>query len=231
MFKRIVLWDLSKPVRKRHSKLCGPYYFEPGKPVCGVHPGIGGYLCRRFGTYELREGSNTRLRIEFARDILKGTRQADTIGYYTDESQSETMKPVIARLPRSRGFLAGWTLGENMSTSFDGHIWDDIESAAYGAYSEAEQAAEREREYQARWFAAQECFDKRTEITTIRRDALDLAAFARLHGKAWIRLSLLPEDAKRVIAKELTKARAQIAALRDEIAELTAAHDLDSFEY
>lgn len=53
---------------------------------------------------------------------------------------------IIARLPHGRGYLAGFTMGEGMAASLDGHIWTDIEDAARAAYDEAESAADREAE-------------------------------------------------------------------------------------
>lgn len=69
-------------------------------------------------------------------------------GWYTDEDgDSEKMRGIVVRLPHGK-FLAGWSMGEGMSSSVEGDIYNDETEAAYAADSIAENAAEREREYQ-----------------------------------------------------------------------------------
>lgn len=139
---RIVLRDYSKPIKARHRS-CGHYYFDPQPNAVGRH-GVGGYLKNG----ELSEGSTARLRVYPANDFLRYSRLSNISGYYYDDDYSETMQPIVARLPQSRGFLAGWTMGEGMATQLGGYIYADIEGAARAAHGEAEQAAESEREYQ-----------------------------------------------------------------------------------
>jgi len=68
-----------------------------------------------------------------------------------DDECFETMEPVIAILPAGRGYLAGWTMGQGMSTRFDAsYIYRSAREAANGAHSYAEAWAETEREYQRR---------------------------------------------------------------------------------
>lgn len=59
----------------------------------------------------------------------------------------DTIRPIVAILPHNR-FLAGWSLGEGMASAVEGEIYYTPEDAAHAADSMAEQAAEREREYQ-----------------------------------------------------------------------------------
>lgn len=137
-------WDYSKPIKERHAGSCGPYYFKRGKlrdkgDKC---EGFAGYLSA--SGHEVSEGAVCRLRVRLARDIANFRHK----GWYTDDSCAQTMEGVVALLPSGRGFLAGWTMGTGMITSFAGYIYDDIEDAAQAADQEAQSAAEKEREYQ-----------------------------------------------------------------------------------
>lgn len=136
--------DLSLPREKR-----GGYFWTVGAPF-GSHRdaprGISGYLSGG----ELREGSNVRLRVEDANEHLPSYSRLSRIdGYYSDEYGIDTLRPAIARLPGGRGFLAGWTMGEGMVTSFDADVIETAEDAAMQAHDIAERAAEDERAYQA----------------------------------------------------------------------------------
>lgn len=68
-------------------------------------------------------------------------------GYFCDFHGDQSIRGIVAILPHNR-FLAGWSMGEGMSSGVDGAIYDTPEDAAYAADSMAEYAAEREREYQ-----------------------------------------------------------------------------------
>ena len=52
------------------------------------------------------------------------------------------------RLPHNRGFLAGWSMGEGMISEIEYTVYDDERDAAWAADSLAENAAEKEREFQ-----------------------------------------------------------------------------------
>ena len=52
------------------------------------------------------------------------------------------------RLPNNRGFLAGWSMGEGMISEIEYIIYDDEHETAWAADSLAEEAAEKEREFQ-----------------------------------------------------------------------------------
>jgi len=70
-------------------------------------------------------------------------------GSYCDEYGDETIRGLVMRLPRERGFLAGWSMGERMSSAIEtDYIYDSERDAAYAAESIAARAAERERDWQ-----------------------------------------------------------------------------------
>lgn len=129
-------------VRRRAAggpSFCGPTYILGSAPVGPDRQAFGGYL---------EEDNCLGLRFKWA-DEVEGVRIEHT-GWFTDEEQvGETMRGIVARLPRSRGFLAGWSMGEGMSTTLESEIFDDEADAARRADSFAQESAEAECEYQA----------------------------------------------------------------------------------
>lgn len=149
MFAEIVLINFRRSLAARRDarKFCGPYHWTPAKPGAGR----GFYQASNGGLRIDQAGSSFALRLEWANDLLpRGSRLGLINGYYCDEFQDCTMVPIVARLPRSRGFLAGWTMGAGMYASLDATIWEIAEDAARAAHDMAERDAEREREYQER---------------------------------------------------------------------------------
>jgi len=84
-------------------------------------------------------------------------------GWYSDDYQEGTIRGIVMRLPNNRGFIAGWSYGEGMFSSVDYDVFLDESDAAYCADSMAENAAEREREYQEKWQFEQAAEDERIE--------------------------------------------------------------------
>lgn len=143
---RIILRDLSLPIRARHSGPCGPYYMNARPLRTGARcAGFGGYLSS--DESEVSEGSGVRLRVVGWADHIVPMRHK---GWFTDDhGDGETARGLVLRLPNGRGFLAGWSMGAGMCASFAGDIYDCERDAAYAADEEARCAAEQEREYQA----------------------------------------------------------------------------------
>jgi len=71
-------------------------------------------------------------------------------GWYCDDCYDEGIRGIVLRLPRSRGFLAGWSMGEGMASNVDYYVFESEQDAAQCADSMAESAAEREREDRAK---------------------------------------------------------------------------------
>ena len=69
-------------------------------------------------------------------------------GWYCDNIQYDKIRGIVMRLPRDRGFLAGWSMGDGMISEIEYIIYDDERDAAHAADSIAEKVAEKEREYQ-----------------------------------------------------------------------------------
>lgn len=144
MFQQITMIDYGRPLadRLKARRYCGPYRWAPAKPGSGR-----GFYSGPSALDMDARGSSFRLRIEDANDHIRDRRN-QIRGYYCDSDCIDTLQPIIARLPRGRGFLAGWTMGAGMCASLEGDIYPDAESAAGAAHDVAEYAAEREREYQ-----------------------------------------------------------------------------------
>jgi hypothetical protein len=80
-------------------------------------------------------------------------------GWFCDEFGDNTIRGIVVRLTHGR-MLAGWSMGESMASSIDcDEIFTDDVEAAHHADGLAESLAEKEREYQERWRAAQELSD------------------------------------------------------------------------
>ena len=79
-------------------------------------------------------------------DNIDGARIRHT-GWWIDVHCDTKIRGIVVLLPHGR-FLAGWSMGEHMASSIEPDVYDDIIDAARAADSIAEDAAEREREYQ-----------------------------------------------------------------------------------
>ena len=135
--------SLRQRLQDRRTGCCGDYYHAPSP---NNREGRGFYLTRR---------EACGLRYTYA-DEVSGSGIRDP-GWFTDDTCSDTIRGIVLRLPRGRGFLAGWTMGEGMASSVDySPICDDEAEAAQCADSMAENAAENEREYQERMMAGDE---------------------------------------------------------------------------
>lgn len=125
---------MAKRLERYKNHVTGPYYHAP-------KPGADGR-----GFY-LNSDGMPGLRWQWCDDVTSSIRHT---GWLTDEfGDSETIRGVVFRLPSGRGFLAGWSMGEGMASSLEYAVYDDESAAAHVADSLAENAAEKEREYQA----------------------------------------------------------------------------------
>ena len=126
--------NLARRLERYRRPITGDYYHAP-KPV-QPSAGIGFYL-----------GSDSPicLRWQWCDTVARSIRHT---GWYTDEyGYSEKIRGLVFRLPRSRGFLAGWSMGEGMASSLECYIYDDATSAALASDIMAEQAAEAQRQF------------------------------------------------------------------------------------
>jgi len=111
-------------------------------------------------------------------------------GWYADEFQDETFRGAVFRLPAGRKgydrFVAGY--GESLSEGFVidlTEVWEgDFIGAAREADRLAERSAEDAREWQARESARLRLEDIAGELTTVRKDILDLCRSIREASEA-----------------------------------------------
>lgn len=156
MFTEITMLDYARPLRQRleSRKYCGPYRWTPTQAPSS---GRGFYQATRALEMDC-SGSTLNLRLVEVPPTHRGI-----TGYYADEFGNQIITPIVARLPHGRGFLAGWTMGRGMCASLETTIWADFDEACRAAHDEAEHAAERCREDEARWQEEQECFEETDE--------------------------------------------------------------------
>lgn len=130
-------------VRNHTAPVCGPYYCAPSP----VAPGGGAF-------FYLESDFAPGLRMAWCDDI-DGTIRHN--GWYlTDDGDGDTVRGIVARLPHSRGFLAGWSMGAGMASELSATIYDDESDAAQAADAGAESLAERERDTERDYREAEE---------------------------------------------------------------------------
>ena len=155
VFQEIITHAWRRPLRHRleSRKFCGPYRWRPAKPGTGR----GFYSSSESALVMDREGSPLGLRLKWANDHLSHSRLSAVRGYCCDlDGAGDTLKPIVARLPRGRGFLAGWTMGKGMCGALDAYVWPDATEAARAAHGMAESDAEESAEHQEREREAEE---------------------------------------------------------------------------
>lgn len=172
--RQVILHNLAIPLAQRKRKLTGPYIWTSTPPMSGR----GFYLKSSQNDDDLEcatHGAGFRLRIDHANEHLSGC-LSHTTGYGSDD-MLDTYKPIVLRLPRGRGFLAGWTTGPGMYAEMDPHIYAEACSAAHAAHSIAEYGADKEADYQ-------EAYQKGSELREELRDALALMSEGVNHAHA-----------------------------------------------
>ena len=137
--------DFRKPLRERLARRAytGPYYWTPTVPGKGR-----GFYQSQYGLACDQSGSTFDLRLDEANSFLGDSRLRFIRGYHCDQYGDSTLRPIIARLPHGRGFLAGWTMGAGMAACIDPYIYEDAEDAARAAHDLAEHDADAERNRQ-----------------------------------------------------------------------------------
>lgn len=145
MFKEIFLHDFSRSLAQRAQtrKHVGPYRTTPRSDLSAPL-----FFYMATGREQpAKYGAAFRLRLKSAVDILPAKR---CNGFYADSAQDTVISPLVARLPRGRGFLAGHTMGAGMSSAIETDtVWQTEEEAAHRAFDMAEQYAEDCRDIEA----------------------------------------------------------------------------------
>jgi len=131
---QVIIHNLNRPLtdRLKSRKIAGPYIVTPSRPE-------NDYFFYYDSDFALS------LRTQFCDDIAQSIKHR---GWFCDSFEDQTIRGIVAQLPKGRGFLAGWTMGESMGSVLERHIYPDGLSAALAADDIARYVAEREREYQ-----------------------------------------------------------------------------------
>ena len=158
------------PAQRLKDKRCDRYYsngsvyYHAPKPITsGPHPGKGFYL---------EAGRTFGLRSRWCDEVA--SHRIDHTGWYCDDWQGGKIRGFVAKLPQSRGFLIGWSMGEGMASEIGGQVFYDEMQAAYAADSWAETIAEDYREYREQEAAARRVAWAREKLIEYRRQILDL---------------------------------------------------------
>jgi hypothetical protein len=156
----------AKRLERYKKPFCGPSYQAPKPENAGKGTGF----------YHESSGCPFRLRWSYCDEVAR----INHTGWFCDEYQDSKIRGLVFRLPKSRGFMAGWTMGEGMASSMDCDIYETELEAARAADSMAESAAETEREYQEKYEAERLAEEEREEAERIaeeeREEAEDLTA-------------------------------------------------------
>lgn len=116
-----------------------------------LHPTVGPYMTaprpNGSGPWSFYLGADApfELRVQFAADYTDRARR-----WYADADGIDTCEGIVARLPRGRGFLAGWTLGEGMASCLEPTTYADPLEAAHAADESARIYALEERDRELR---------------------------------------------------------------------------------
>lgn len=125
--------SMAKRLERSRNECCGPCYHCPNPDKAGT--GAGFYL---------QSDGMPGLRWQWADDCRSSIQHT---GWYTQpDGDGDKIRGIVFRLPKSRGFLAGWSMGEGMASTLDCTIYPDERSAALAADSMAQHAAELECE-------------------------------------------------------------------------------------
>lgn len=199
--------SLQSRLAKRKNRCTGPYYAAPTPN----QPGAFFYLDSDF---------MPGLRWQWA-DEVEGARITHT-GWWSDpHGDGDRIRGIVFRLPKGRGFLAGWSMGESMASELSTRIYADEVAAAYAADSDAESTAESEREYQSAANAGRQWAELGEEIQTARRDALAIlkerrtVTYSTDDGKAPGALCAAIRDKVESLLSDIQEARAKRAALAE----------------
>lgn len=111
-------------------------------------------------------------------DEVDGAR-IDHTGWFTRNDCGATIRGIVGSLTHGR-FIAGYYSSDNGARVYFGDVYTDAKEAARAADSEAESMADKEREYNERWGAAN---DLSEEIDTLKTDIAELFPM-RHHARA-----------------------------------------------
>lgn len=199
--------SLASRLASRKNRVCGPYFASPTPNS----PGAFFYLDSDF---------MPGLRWKWADDCDDA--RIDHTGWFSEPyGHGDKIRGLVMALPKGRGFLAGWSMGESMASELETRIYDDERAAAYAADSMAESVAEKEREYQAASDAGRQWAEQGEVIADARREALAIlkerrtVTYSTDDGKAPAALCAAIRDKVESLLSDIADARAKRKALAE----------------
>lgn len=160
MFTEIILLNYDRPLRKRADmrKVVGPYRWTPSRAYGDrgfymksnsltdrerANAEFAGVRLKPRESFECDDyGAGFRLRSVACREFMTSYQRSRITESYSVGDMDDSVTPFVMRLPRNRGFLAGWTLGHGMYATVSREIYRKGEDAAYYAHQLAECQAE-----------------------------------------------------------------------------------------
>lgn len=217
--KQYIIHNFSRSLRKRFKsrQVCGPYNCTRGN--ASDTSGIGFYM--ESANYLAMGDSPIALRVTWCDEIETYTRINHTGCYSDDDGMGDTIRGIVARLPRSRGFLIGWSMGPGMCSTLDTDtIYTCERDAAHAANDCAERAAERERAYQRADGLRQDIESQYEHIAEYREHYATLASELREFDVSRERIDTAFPHLRNEICSQLTKLRMRVRNAVREIREL-----------
>jgi hypothetical protein len=153
---------LKAPTKYRKSRLCCAYRTAP-KPLTRD---------TQFTSFYLGDDGDFQpgLRMQYADEVVNLSHQ----GSFADDYESDTIRGVIFKLPKGRGYLAGWTMGPQMISQIQyDAIYESCRDAAYAADELARVAAEESREAQAEYDAKEAAEEAARQALVDMQDAVN----------------------------------------------------------
>lgn len=134
--------------------------------------------------------------------------------YLDDEGIDETIRGMVFRLPHSRGFLIGWSMGKGMAgTIYYRTTYETERDAAYAADRIAEIVAEEERDYRRKDREEQELTEALERIDELRtKHHLFWRGLSGNKGDAYV--AMLATERAKEIRSEVSKHVKTIRRLR-----------------
>lgn len=133
-------------IERRRNPTTGPYYHAPTPITKHYDHGARSFYLDDHGAPGLRWAWCDELPDDWLCDVVP---TVDHAGWFTDEyGDGEKIRGVVFKLPKGRGYLPGWSMGEGMASCVVTSEWCTLAcDAARLADTLAEIAAEEQREY------------------------------------------------------------------------------------
>ena len=123
---------ISERIARMRKRMVGPSYHSPKPSNAGS------------ASFYFNADHMPNLRWEWCDEV--NDVRIDHMGWYCDEDSSGgKIRGVVFRLPRQRGFIAGWSMGKGLSAGSEPHIYATEKEAAYAADRLAESIADNHR--------------------------------------------------------------------------------------